>query len=190
MIHSFISGNKMTYTTIKQSALPNFSTKQCGASLLEGIAYLGIAAMVILGAVSLLSGAFSSAQSNRGTEELVSIRTAVKKYYGSASSAYGSDDMTAKLYKAKVFPSTMTFETNKLTNSWGGNVTVNGNTNSFIINYTKVPQDVCLAMVSGASGWTKISAGDLNTVIFPASPDDAQKICASNPVENLAFESL
>ena len=32
---------------------------QRGASLLEGIAYLGIAAIVILGAVSLLTGAFS-----------------------------------------------------------------------------------------------------------------------------------
>ncbi|MBC7413962.1 MAG: pilus assembly protein, partial [Herminiimonas sp.] len=40
-------------------------SRQRGASLLEGIAYLGIAAIVILGAVSLLTGAFGSAQSNR-----------------------------------------------------------------------------------------------------------------------------
>ena len=55
--------------------------RQRGASLLEGIAYLGIAAIVVLGAVSLLTGAFGSAKANQTTEEVVAIRTAVRKLY-------------------------------------------------------------------------------------------------------------
>ncbi|MGZ5779897.1 MAG: type 4 pilus major pilin, partial [Burkholderiaceae bacterium] len=125
----------------------NFSSRQRGASLLEGIAYLGIAALVILGAVSLLTGAFTSAQSNRGAEEVVSIRTAVKKLYMGQANSYGTADITAALITAKVFPTTLSPNaggaTPSLTNSWGGSVTVagTGTGNTFAITYTGVPQD-------------------------------------------------
>ena len=59
----------------------NRLARQRGASLLEGIAYLGIAAIVVLGAVSLLTGAFGSAKANQTTEEVVAIRTSVRKLY-------------------------------------------------------------------------------------------------------------
>ena len=52
--------------------------QQRGASLLEAIAYLGIAAVVVLGAVSLLNGAFGSAKSNQTNEEVVALRTPVR----------------------------------------------------------------------------------------------------------------
>ncbi|MEC5215866.1 Tfp pilus assembly protein PilW [Actimicrobium sp. GrIS 1.19] len=155
-------------------------SRQRGASLLEGIAYLGIAAIVILGAVSLLTGAFSSAQSNRVSEEIVSIRTGVKKLYSSQSSGYGTADLNATLVSAKVFPSTLTATAaGAATNSWGGSVTVTGATSTFNIVYTGVPQDVCINALSGATGWASIT-GNANAAIttFPVTPADAAAACS------------
>jgi hypothetical protein len=181
----------MKHAHLKQAAIINFSAKQRGASLLEGIAYLGIAALVILGAVSLLTGAFSSAQSNRGTEEVVSIRTSVKKLYAGASGAYGTLDLTESLNLAKIFPSTLAYDSTAKTmvNAWGGAVTVKGDTKTFIINYANVPQDVCIAMVSGASGWTSVTDGKTAVPAFPATPAAAAATCSSNPVVSLSFAS-
>lgn len=181
----------MKYTHLKQVAIIKFSSKQRGASLLEGLAYLGIAALVILGAVSLLTGAFSSVQSNRGTEEVVSIRTSVKKLYAGASGAYGTTDLTEALNLAKIFPSTLTYNaaTKAMVNAWGGAVTVTGATNTFVIKYTNVPQDVCISMVSGASGWSTITDGNTSVPAFPATPAAAAATCSGSPVANLSFTS-
>lgn len=168
-------------------------SRQRGASLLEGIAYLGIAAIVVLGAVSLLTGAFSSAQSNRTAEEVVSIRTAVKKLYMGQSIGYGAAgtvlDLT--LVQAKVLPTTLTNTGTPtapiVSNAWGGTVSVTGNLNKFNITYTLVPQDACISVISGASGWDSIAPGApaggaapanaINT--FPATPLQAQGVCGA-----------
>lgn len=174
----------------------NFGARQRGASLLEGIAYLGIAALVILGAVSLLTSAFSNAQSNRGTTEVVSIRTGVKKLYTGQANSYGTADITAALNTARIFPTTLTPNGTPVTsmnNSWGGLVTVAGTSSgaTFTITYTLVPQDACISMVSGATGWTQIDegAGNNNPITtFPATPTNANTLCA-NATNTVNFTS-
>ncbi len=156
--------------------------RQRGASLLEGIAYLGIAAIVVLGAVSLLTGAFTSAQSNRVSEEVVSIRTAVKKLYMGQSSNYGTASLMPILITSKVLPTTITVDTatNTATNSWGGAVTVTGNANSkFDIAYVGVPEDACINILSGASGWSNITGSKGTVTAIPVTPDGAQAACAA-----------
>lgn len=165
---------------------------QRGASLLEGIAYLGIAAIVILGAVSLLTGAFSSAQSNRGAEEVVSIRTGVKKLYMGRSGAYDGE-LTASLNTAKIFPATLTPKDATgaaMINGWGGDVTVKGaaSKSTFIIAYTSVPQDACISMVSGASGWTRVVSDSSETNVFPITPATGATLCGRSS-NKLEFES-
>lgn len=165
--------------------------RQRGASLLEGIAYLGIAAIVVLGAVSLLTGAFGSAQSNRTTEEVISIRTAVKKMH--SGQAYTTGNFTTTLVSARVLPSTLTVDatTNAVTNAWGGTVTVVGAPPNFTIAYTAVPQDVCINSVSGANGWTRISNAEGANAIttFPVTPTDAATVCTT-ATNTLEFQSL
>lgn len=156
---------------------------QRGASLLEGIAYLGIAAIVILGAVSLLTGAFSSAQSNRLAEEVVSIRTGVKKLYMGQANSYGAAAATplnAIVASARVFPGTLAvvIATGATTNAWGGTVTVTGNVTTFDIVYTLVPQDVCVSVLSGASGWnTIVVTGGAAITTNPVTPAQANGAC-------------
>lgn len=152
--------------------------RQRGASLLEGIAYLGIAAIVVLGAVSLLTGAFGSAKANQTTEEVVAIRTAVRKLYIGQSYPVGS--LVADLITANAIPNTLARPSpTTLSNSWGGSVTVVGTATGFTITYTSVPQDVCVNMVSGASGWTRIDQGGNNAItLFPATVTNATALCS------------
>lgn len=161
--------------------------RQRGASLLEGIAYLGIAALVVLGAVSLLTNAFGSAKGNQTTEEVVAMRTAVRKLF--AGQAYTNGAILGNLLTANAIPNTLVRVANGgVNNSWAGAVTVTGNgTSQFTITYNNVPQDVCMSVVSGANGWTSISNANGAKAInaFPVTTDNAATVCgaANNVLE-------
>jgi hypothetical protein len=163
---------------IQAKQRPGFPSRQCGASLLEGIAYLGIAAVVVLGAVSLLGGAFSSAKSNQATEEAVAMRTAVRKLY--IGQSYPVESLLPSLIAANAIPGTLAKNTadNTLKNSWGGAVTVMGTATGFEITYAAVPKDVCVSLVSGSSGWIEIKQGSKAITAFPVSVSDATAVCS------------
>lgn len=164
--------------------------KQQGASLLEGIAYLGIAALVVLGAVSLLTGASASAKANQTNTELVSLRTAVKKLY--AGQAYPVASLTESLVKAEAVPSTLQKDKTAftITNSWGGAVTVAGTTaTTFTLVYNNVPQDVCVNVLSGLTGWVSVRQGTgTPKTTFPLSSTDATDVCSTDS-NNISFVS-
>jgi len=160
--------------------------RQRGASLLEAIAYLGVAALVVLAAVSLLQNAFGSARSNQTTEEITGLRTNIHKMY--AGQPYNDTAMLANLITAKAIPGTLTVSGgNTINNTWGGTVTpASAVAGTFTITYTQMPQDVCMNVVSGATGWTRIAgAADATPIaVFPAPAASAAALCsaASNTV--------
>lgn len=154
--------------------------RQRGASLLEVIAYLGIAAIVVLGAVSMLGSAFSGAQANRTIEEVVSIRTGIKRLYMGQAASYGSDAITKQAISARILPATLAVNDDTVTNAWNGNVTITGVTTGFEIKYTGVPKDACVTILSGTSGWTKVKVNATNDIVqFPLSPANAQTSCGA-----------
>jgi hypothetical protein len=178
----------MKNTRLSKTIKPNHAFRQRGASLLEGIAYLGIAAIVILGAVSLLTSAFSSAQTNRGAEEIVALRTAVKKLYMGQSAGYGNNTgITAQLISANAVPKSLTVDTtaSTITNAWNGGVTVTGLTSQFKVEYTNVPKDVCINLITSSAGWSTLEVNDTATQPTPA---DATAKCtgATNKIEWIA----
>lgn len=157
--------------------------QQKGASLLEGIAYLGIAAIVVLGAISLLTSASASARANQATGELIAVRTAVKKLYSGQS--YPVASLIETLVSAKALPSTLAVSgsgaTTALSNSWGGAVTISGTTSStFTIAYPSVPQDACVNMLSGMSGWNSVGNGTTTVSTSPLTTTNATTLCASD----------
>jgi len=161
--------------------------RQYGATLLESIAFLGIAAIVILSAVSLLTGAFSTAQSNRASQEVVAIRTAVRKLY--MGQGYGTAGLNAALIGAKAFPSGLSTVGATVNNGFGGTVTVTGATTQFTIRYTNVPQDACIGTISGATGWASVTGGGGAAVtLFPVSVAAATAQCAA-AVNTITFTS-
>lgn len=163
----------MRIKTAPLAFVPQHLSRQRGASLLEGIAYLGIAAIVVLGAVSLLTSAFGSAQSNRTSEEVTAVRTAVRKLY--MGQPYTAGPLNASALQAGVFPSTLkTQPPGAVINSWGGNVVLTGAGSTFTISYGAMPLDVCIATLSSASGWTQVAVnGAAAITTFPITPDIA-----------------
>lgn len=167
---------------IQQHGVRGHLSRVRGASLLEGIAYLGIAAIVILGAVSLLTNAFGNAQANRATEEVISLRTSVRKLF--IGQVYPAA-INAVLISAAAVPASLTTTAPAaITNSWGGAVTVVGNAgaggvNSFTITYNAVPQAVCINMLSGATGWTAANGSGVAAPSFPVTAGDAAAACTA-----------
>ncbi|HYD63742.1 MAG TPA: type 4 pilus major pilin [Noviherbaspirillum sp.] len=162
---------------------PNYVFRQRGASLLEGIAYLGIAAIVILGAVSLLVSGFTSAQTNRTNEELTGLRTATQKVFMNQG-GYGTGNITDTLIAARAQPTSLTIGGNApnrtLTNAWNGGVTVTGVNAQFTVQYTGVPEEVCVNLLMGTNGWVSVVTGANNVRnAFPITPAQADADCAA-----------
>jgi hypothetical protein len=169
----------MTTHAVSPVSMSNPRARQRGTSLLEGIAYLAIAALVILGAVSLLVGAFSGANSNRTQTELSSIRTGVKKLFMGSAGTYGAASLLPELISSKVLPGTLSVNGTNVANAWGGAVLVTGAGASFTVSYGSVPQDVCVSVVSGGGDWSSITVNG-TAVPVPATPAQASTACASN----------
>jgi outer membrane murein-binding lipoprotein Lpp len=157
---------------------------QRGASLLEAIAYLGIAAIVVIGAVALLNGAFSSAGTNELSEQVAAIQAGVKKLYMGQTSGY-TNVSNSVLAAAGVFPSTVPVASGgAATNNWGGTVTVSSaSTGTFDIAYTNVPSAVCINAVTAGGSWTAIKIGTNSVTTFPITPSVASTDCGSGNVD-------
>jgi hypothetical protein len=188
LFFNFESGAEMESMFIKKFEVESHLSRQRGASLLEGIAYLGIAALVILGAVSLLASAFGNAQANRATEETVSLRTAVRKLYSGQTYPTVAGAITSTMITARAVPSTLNVNVaaNTITNSWGGAVTFAGTGATFTLTYSSVPQDVCVNMLSGASGWNSVAGNGTTIATAPVTAAEASQVC-SQTNNNITF---
>jgi hypothetical protein len=155
-------------------------TRQRGASLLEAIAYLGIAALVVIGAIALLTSAFSSANTNAVSEQISAIQTGVKKLYSGQNASY-TGLTNPVLASAGVFPASISPASDgTVTNTWNGTVVVAvaASPDQFTITYTEVPQSVCVNAVSGGGSWTAISVNG-TALTLPVTPAAASGACTT-----------
>ena len=174
------------------AAHPRACALQRGASLLEAISYLGIAAIVVIGAIALLAGAFSSANTNSITEQVNAIQSGVKKLYMGQSASYANLSNSV-LASAGVFPSTLAPASGSgaITNMWNGTITVAAaasNSNQFTITYTNVPRSVCVNSVTAGGSWISISVNE-TALTLPATPDSAATACAGGDTNTVAWTS-
>ncbi len=165
---------------------------QRGASLLEAIAYLGVAAIVVIGAIALLTGAFSSASTNSVTEQVNAIQSGVKKLYMGQSASY-TNISNSVLASAGVFPSTLSpaSSTGAITNMWNGTISVavaTSNANEFTITYTNVPQSVCVNSVTAGGSWVDIAVNK-TSLTLPVTPDAAAGACTSGDTNTIVWTS-
>jgi hypothetical protein len=135
-----------------------FTGRQRGVSLLEMIAYLGVAATVIVGAIALLSNAFGSARTNRTQQEVAAISTGVRRLFMGQAGAFGTGSLNAQLAAARVFPSTLAVSGDAVSNAWNGAVTVTGNTTTFTISYDNLPQEVCVELLTTSNQFLNVAA--------------------------------
>ena len=94
---------------------------------------------------------------------------------------YGSASLNANLIAARVFPSTLpTGANNTVSNTWGGNVTVMGAGQTFTVEYTNVPRDVCINTLTAGGNWRTVAIGQNAAIRYPVAPDAATGACADN----------
>ncbi|HEX7682872.1 MAG TPA: type 4 pilus major pilin [Trinickia sp.] len=172
---------------VKPAALPRSTPhsrrRQRGASLLEGIAYLGIAAIVVIGAIALLRTAFGSANANTMLEQLSSMQTAARKLYMTTQGNYGAVSLDGPIIAAGAVPQGMAVNTANatITNAWGGTVTLTGANTTFTISYENVPKDVCVDALTGTTtGFTQVAVDAAAAVSTPVSPSDAASACKND----------
>jgi hypothetical protein len=166
--------------------------RQRGASLLEGIAYLGIAAIVVIGAIALLRTAFGSANANTMLEQLSSMQTATRKLYMTTQGNYGAGSLDAPIIAAGAVPQGMSVNVNAatITNAWGGAVTLVGANTTFTISYANVPQDVCVDALTGTTtGFTTVAVNGAAALPTPVSPAAATGACNGGNANAIVWTS-
>ncbi|MBR7963675.1 pilus assembly protein [Burkholderia vietnamiensis] len=181
-------GSRESTVPAARSARPRAA--QRGASLLEAISYLGVAAIVVIGAIALLNGAFNSASTNAVNEQVSAIQSGVKKLYMGQPGGYGNLGNSV-LASAGVFPSTLTpsGDQNTVTNTWNGAVAVAGNGSTFTISYGNVPRSVCVNAVTAGGNWVSIAINGKTESTTPVSPDVAATDCSSDTANTIVWTS-
>lgn len=184
---------KQDHRIVKSASLTRGTRRrQRGASLLEGIAYLGIAAMVVIGAIALLRTAFGSANANTMLEQLSSMQTAARKLYMTTQGNYGTTTLDGPVIAAGAVPQGMSVNTgtSTITNAWGGAVTLAGATTNFTITYASVPQDVCVDALTGTTtGFTQVAVNGAAAVPTPVSPSAATTACSNATANSIVWTS-
>ena len=169
--------------------------RQRGATLLEAVAFLGIAAIILIGAIALFTNAFQGARSNQLTEEVAAIQSGVRKIYatpgGLQTNVTGGG--VAGLIQAGVIPATLSISGTTVTDEWGGTVALgwDATTSAAIISFPAVPQAVCMAALTAGGNWSGISTSVKTAVQpVPVSAADAELACnATNVTINWEFTS-
>ncbi|WP_180970742.1 type 4 pilus major pilin [Burkholderia sp. WAC0059] len=166
----------MSGSTRPRRAAPRTPVRQRGATLLEAVAFLGVAAIVALGVTALLSSSFGSAEGIRLTGEVQTIENNVRDLYA-GQDGYTNLSMTS-LINANAFPQTMAVSDGTVINHWGGTVTVSYTDSSPQISFTSVPVNACVrALTSGVGDWTGISVNGTSLGTLTPSLTQAENAC-------------
>lgn len=161
--------------------------KSNGMTLIELMIALAIGAGVIVGAVSLSNSASSSANSNQLTTDLTALRTSTKGVY-SGQGGYGVGSINSVLINGNKVPSTMSVSGTTINHQLNGTVAITGATTNFTIAMTNIPTDVCVSVVTAATGFSQLQIG-ANAAIttFPVSPTIASTQCSAAATSTLTF---
>lgn len=163
------------------------ASRQAGMTLIEIIVVLAIGALIIGGALSLYSNASSSQSSNQLNSDLTAIRASVKSIY-STQGGYGTASLNSVLINAKKVPTTMSVSGTTISHALNGTLTVTGATSSFTMAVTAIPTDVCVALLSAASGFSSIQVGsNAARTTFPITPANASTDCAAAATQTITF---
>lgn len=159
--------------------------KQAGVTLLELIAALSVLAVIVVGALALYSSATSSQAATQTAQDVTAIRAAVKQLWqGQGTYGAANTNLNDTLVASKRIPTTIRVDTSTtpdtLTHALNGTVNVVSTGSGFTLTLTNIPKDVCIPLLTGATGWTSVKAGTATAITsFPIAPASAVTACAT-----------
>lgn len=167
--------------------LKNNKRRKRGYSLVEIAAGLAVVAILILGALALVSVVNQSRLFTQASNELNVVQQAVRSLYSGQSNFSG---ITSKiLIDTKAVPAKMIFNNTSLRHAFSGEITVaaasaaGGAGSGFQVTFASIPADVCVKMLTADLGRGLFSAG-VSTMAeqgaLPFSPATAVVQCSGN----------
>ena len=142
--------------------------RQHGLTLIELIAALGIAAVIIVGALSLYNNADNSQKANTIMQDMTAIQQATRALYqGNYVDTVTANNLKTSLQTINRWPKTAV------------NITLAGNGSTFTLTITNVNTSTCTSIISAATGWLSATGLDGATITaLPASGSAASIACA------------
>ena len=150
-----------------------------GVTLIEALLFLGIGAVVLIGAFSIFNNASNSAKMNEAQTQIQAYISGVKSLYGSRDT-YASVNNQVMIAAGKV-PENAVRGTGGLQNPWSGTTTITGAANWFEIELAALPDEACIAL---------LSANMLDTgSIFRIEANGSQPAGGANPTPAQAMSA-
>jgi prepilin-type N-terminal cleavage/methylation domain-containing protein len=147
--------------------------RQAGVTLMELIASLAVMAVIVVGAVALYTSATTSEKSTTLSRDVMALQTATKTLY-SGQGNYGNGNLNNVLVTSKKVPASIVVDTtsnpNTLTHSANGTVNIIGNGTGFEIHLSNITPELCVPLMTGASGWTSVKIGTTDGGGTPRTP--------------------
>lgn len=160
--------------------------KQSGMTLLELTASLAIGTIIIMGALMLYKSADSSSNSADMIRDMSSMRSGVRSMFV-GQVGYGTANINSILVTGGKIPASWTGSGSTITNSFGGVVSITGNTSTFNVTSGSIPKDICVNALPGASqGWLSVGVGATGAaavtaaIASPISASEAVTSCSSS----------
>lgn len=154
-----------------------------GLTLIEVLLVLGIAAVVIVGAVAFYNNASNATKMNQAKAQIQAIAGGVKTLYA-AQSSYASVS-TNVVVNAGIAPQNA-IDGNNLINPWGGATTVVGAARTFELRMSDVPNDACVNLLaSGLLNEGNIISMRVGATTFTADADPGLAVTSCSPTGNI-----
>lgn len=202
----------------KNALLASRQHAKRGFTLTEIAIVLGIVGL-ILGAIWVAASAvYNNLRVSRATTELLDIAQNVRAMYATSSTVDSGSNMTVSgaqsaggltYVQAGTFPSDMISSGTTIQNPWGGGVAIEAETanvanDAFAVEFDKVPQNACIALVTsntgggrdtglffvgaGSAGSLSLAAGSTPTAsTFPMAASYASGTLCTAASNNVAF---
>jgi len=116
-----------------------------GLTLMEALLFLGLAAIVIVGAFTLYNNASSTTKMNQAKVQIQTYIGGIKSLYASQNSF--ASVTTALVVNSGIAPSEAV-DGVTLINPWGFPTTITGAAREFRVTFEDVPRDACTALLS------------------------------------------
>jgi prepilin-type N-terminal cleavage/methylation domain-containing protein len=170
--------------------------RQAGVTLMELIASLAVMAVIVVGAVALYTSATTSEKTTSLNRDVLALQTATKTLY-SGQGTYGAagTNLNNVLVTAKKVPTSITVDTtsnpNTLTHSANGTVNILSTGTSFEVRLTNITPELCVPLMTGASGWASVkigtTAGGGTARVPPVAPATASGDCSVANATHMTF---
>jgi len=163
-----------------------------GLTLMEALLFLGLAAVVIIGAFTLYTNASNSSKLNQARTELQSYVGGIKTLYSARNDYTG---LNSRLVIDAAIAPQSAVRGFGLINPWGGATTITlptgANPRVFIITYAELSEEACIAMASQSFlNDGSINQVTINSTSFTAeiTPAQAAAECNAGAVNSLAWQ--